>query len=178
MPNYVENENKICLINYGTEFQGLVIIDREFEHHYCDIHTALSNTFFNDSYAILIFEGYMMALIKQRDNFYLFDSHAKDSCGMPASNGSAIVMKFTDVHELEQYLYSLSIELHSNIFEIVPVQLNMCKASKQKTKCVNDQEYQRKRRSVETEGVQQARLRKASEYKKESNQRKLIMRGK
>ena len=85
---------------------------------------------------------------------------------MPASNGSAIVMKFTDVHELEQYLYSLSIELHSNIFEIVPVQLNMCKASKQKTKCVNDQEYQRKRRSVETEGVQQARLRKASEYKK------------
>ncbi len=85
---------------------------------------------------------------------------------MPASNGSAVVMKFSDVHELEQYLYSLSIELHSNIFEIVPVQLNMCKASKQKTKCVNDQEYQRKRRSVETEGVKQARLSKASEYKK------------
>ena len=70
---------------------------------------------------------------------------------MPDPNGTAVVMKFTNIHELEQYLYSLSIELHSNIFEVVPVQLNICKASKQKTKHVNDQEYQNKRLSVETE---------------------------
>ncbi len=75
-------------------------------------------------------------------------------------------MKFTDIHELEQHLYYLSIELHSNIFEIVPVQFNICKASKQKTKHVNDQEYQRKRQSVETEGAKQVGLGKASEYKK------------
>ncbi len=85
---------------------------------------------------------------------------------MPDPNGTAVVMKFANIHELEQHLYSLSIELHSNIFEVVPVQLNICKASKQKTKCVNDQEYQRKRRSVETEGVKQARLKEASESKK------------
>ncbi len=165
MSDEAENENQICSINYGAEFQGLVITDREIECHYYDIHTALLNAFLNDNYAILILEGYMMALVKQADNFYLFDSHARDSCGMPDPNGTAVVMKFANIHELEQHLYSLSIELHSNIFEVVPVQLNMCKASKQKTKCVNDQEYQRKRRSVETEGVKQARLKKASESK-------------
>ena len=76
MPNYAENENQICLINYGAEFQGLIITDREIECHYYDIHTALLNTFIHDSYAIVILEGYMMAIVKQRDNFFLFDSHA------------------------------------------------------------------------------------------------------
>ena len=38
MPNYAENENKICLINYGAEFQGLVITHQEIECHYYDIH--------------------------------------------------------------------------------------------------------------------------------------------
>jgi hypothetical protein len=74
-----ENENQICLINYGAEFQGFVITDQEIASHYYDIHTALLNTFKNDNYAILILEGYMMALVKQTDNFYLFDSHARDS---------------------------------------------------------------------------------------------------
>ena len=57
--------------------------------------------------------------------------------------------------------------LHDNLFEIVPVQLNICKASEQKSKCVKDLEYvQKKRLLVENEGDKQARLKKASEYKK------------
>ncbi|CAB4020009.1 Hypothetical predicted protein [Paramuricea clavata] len=112
----------------------------------------------------------MMALIKQTDFFYLFDSHARDSSGMPDPNGTAVVMKFANIPGLEQYLYSLSMILHANSFEIVPVQLNIKRvrnASEQKSKCVKDREYvQKKRLSVETEGDKQARLKKASEYKK------------
>jgi hypothetical protein len=38
------------------------------------------------------------------------------------SNGTAVVIKFTNILGLEQYLYSLSIELHANSFsEIVSV---------------------------------------------------------
>ena len=40
------------------------------ESHY-NIHTALLNAFFNDSCAILILEGYMMALVKQTELIYL-----------------------------------------------------------------------------------------------------------
>jgi hypothetical protein len=61
--------------------------------------------------------------------------------------------------------YSLSIELHTNTFEIVPVQLNKYIASKSKTKGENDKEYQKKRRSVETTRDNQARLKKPSNYK-------------
>ena len=141
-----KNKNQICFINYGKELQGLVITNRKIASHYYDIHTALLNVFSNYSCTILILEGYMMALIKQTDFFYLFDSHARDSSGMPDPNGTAVVMKFANILELEQYLYSLSMLLHANLFEIVPVRLNLCKSN-----CVKDQ---------------QARLKEASEYKK------------
>ena len=89
---------------------------------------------------------------------------------MPDPNGTAVVMKFANILGLEQYMYSLSMTLHANSFEIVPVQLNIKhvrKASEQKSKCVKDREYvQKKRLLVETEGDKQARLKKASEYKK------------
>ena len=123
------NEKQIWFINYGNELQGLVITNRKIESHYYDIHTALLNVFSNYSYTILILEGYMMALMKQSNFFYLFDSHARDSSGMPDPNGTAVVMKFVNILELEQYLYCVSMTLHANLFEIVPVQLNICKAS-------------------------------------------------
>jgi hypothetical protein len=138
-----KNKNQVCFINYGKELQGLVITNRKIASHNYDIHTALLNVFSNYSCTILILERYMMALIKQTDFFYLFDSHARDSSGMPDPNGTAVVMKFANILELEQYLYSLSMTLHANSFEIVPVQLNIkhvCKASKQKSKCVKDRE--------------------------------------
>ena len=79
VPDETKNENQIWLINYEKELQGVVIItNQEIELHYYDIHTALLNVFLNNSYqySILILEGYMMALIKQSNFFYLFDLHA------------------------------------------------------------------------------------------------------
>ena len=166
LPDGEGNESQIWLINYEKEFQGCVISDQEIESHYYNIYTALVNTFLNDSYAILILEGYMMALIKQTEYFYLFYSHARDLHGMPDPNGTAVVMKFKNILDLEQYLYSVSMELHTNLFEIVPLQLNKHTASKTMAKCIRDKEYQKKRRSLETEGTKIARLQKAVDLKK------------
>lgn len=141
------NENQLWVINYGKELQGLVINYQEIDSHYHDIHTALLNTFVSHDYAILILEGYMLAIIKQTDSFYLFHSHARDYSGMPDPNGTAVVMEFTYILELELYLYCLSLKLHTNSYEIVPVQVNKCKASK----CAIDQMYQEKRHSLENE---------------------------
>ena len=75
-------------------------------------------------------------------------------------------MTFTNIIELEQYLYCLSMELHTNSFEIVPVQLNIWKNFDRKTKCLKDQEYQRVRRSEENECDKQARLNKSNQHNK------------
>ena len=117
-------EKQICYLHFEQERQGLVISNQDIDSHYHDIHSALLATFSsNIEYAILILKGYMMALIKQNDCFYLCDSHARDYMGMPCENGTAVVMKFDDISCVEQHLYSLSVELHSNLFELVPVQL-------------------------------------------------------
>ena len=48
-----------------------------------------------------------MALIKSTDCIYVFDCRAGNACGMPDSNGTA-VMKLVTICHLEQYLYSLT----------------------------------------------------------------------
>ena len=63
-----EYTNQICFINYKNELQGLVMADQEIESCYYDIHMALLNAFLNYYFSILIVDGYMMALIKQREN--------------------------------------------------------------------------------------------------------------
>ena len=50
--------NQIWFMSYGKELQVLVIIDREFDFSYYDIHAALLNIFLNDKHAISIFECY------------------------------------------------------------------------------------------------------------------------
>ena len=52
----------------------------------------------------------------------MFDSHARNVCGMPDLNGTAVVMKLVNFCHLEQYLHSLSLELSSELFEVVPLQ--------------------------------------------------------
>ena len=42
---------------------------------------------------------------------------------MANPNGTCVVMKFTDILDLEQHLYFQPIKLNTNLFEIVPVQL-------------------------------------------------------
>jgi hypothetical protein len=158
-PNEVENENQVWFIKYRKELQGLVITDREIDSHYYDIHTALLNTFLKNSCAILILEGYMMALIKQMNTFFLFDSHARDSNGMPDPNGTAVVMKFNDILDLEQHFYFLSMELHTNLFEIVPVQLITSETnSERKARLSKAKQSKKQKHSEENDNNRQIRL--------------------
>jgi hypothetical protein len=111
---------------------------------------------------------------------------------MPNPNGTAVVMKFNDVLDLEEHLYFLSMELHTNLFEIVPVQLITCETDSE-TKCCTlcnarhsrkhitlhmDSEYQKRKLSEETDSDRGIRLQRAKEFKKESSQRKLTVRDK
>ena len=85
----------------------------------------------------------------------------QETYGMPDPNGTVVVVKFKSILDLEQYLYSVSMELHTNLFEIVPQQLNKHTASKTTAKCIRDKEYQKKRSSLETKGTKIVGLQKA-----------------
>ena len=155
------DKNLIWLINYEKELQGLLITDScEVESPYYTIHSALLNTYVNYNYAIFILEGYMMAIIKQLNDFYIFDSHARDLNGMPDPNGTAVVIKFSNISDLEQFLYYLSKNLHVNLFEVVLMYVT-------KTNFRLNKDTAKRNQSQVTENKQQARLEKDRESKKQ-----------
>ena len=93
------------MIDYKQELQGLVIINEEIPSHYHKMHIAIANTSVEYKYAFMILESYMMALIKHIECFYLIDPHGRN-VGMPDPNGTAVVMQFVNVLDVEQYLYA------------------------------------------------------------------------
>ena len=175
------NEAQIhWIISYGNDRQGLIINQSKTEPPYYSIHSALLNTFINANYAILVLEGYMMALIKHSESFYLFDSHARYTNGFPDDNGTAVVMKCNNIVHLKQHICSLSRKLNTNLFEIVPVQINISQCKR--TRLEKDREYQKKIRleqsrsplkQVELEKVRESQKRKRSQETDSERQHRL-----
>ena len=116
------------------------------------------NTFANDKNAFMILKGYIMALV------FMFLTHARNCYGMPDANGTVVVMKCVDIIMLEQYLCSLSLELNTELFEIMPVQFH-CDTLSQSV-ALNDYENPCKRKIHETDSQKLEGLAKAREYKR------------
>ena len=85
---------------------------------------------------------------------------------MPDPNGIAVVMQFANVLDVEQYLYALSDALHSNLFEIVPVQFTEFVNNgspknvnfTQSVRLLKNREFQRAKRLKENDCERQNRL--------------------
>ena len=54
--------------------------------------------------ALLIISGYISGRLWGKDCVYLFDSHSKDDEGNISESGSAILMKFETLDDLEDYI--------------------------------------------------------------------------
>ena len=61
-------------------------------------------TFSFNPYAVFICNGFSIALLEQGDCFYLSDSHARDSDGMPNINGKSILLKKTNIAGISLHL--------------------------------------------------------------------------
>ena len=114
----------------------------------------------------------MLAFIKQNYYFYLFDSHATDCSGMPDPHGTAVLMKFTNILELQQYVIALSKSVHSNIFEIVPIKITKCIAPQQsdvdkQIRLQKSNESRKTKLSKETDSEREIRQSKDRLYKKQ-----------
>ena len=157
-----DNEQLICLIDYKQELQGFVVTNEKITSHCHKMHIAIANTFVKYKYAFMILESYMMALIKHLECFYLIDSLGRNVLGMPDHNGTAVVMKFANILDVEQYLYALSDALHSNLFEIVPVQLK---------------EFVNNSSAKNLNFAQSVRLLKNKEFQRVKRSKKMIVRG-
>ena len=66
--------------------------------------------------------GYVMAVIKDSESFYLFD--ARNWQQMADENGTAVVLEFSELNELQNHIETLASYLNVSIFEITPVHVH------------------------------------------------------
>ena len=66
----------------------------------------------------MISSGYIFGIIWGKDCVYLFDSHSKDYEGNISQNGSAILMKFENLDDLQDYIKPIyySSEHHKTLY--------------------------------------------------------------
>ena len=77
LPEVATSQNNVeYRLNYNEFYQGR--IDRSFcgDGPFCSLKQVLINAFSDSSNAVLVLDGYVMAVIKKSDFLYLFDSHA------------------------------------------------------------------------------------------------------
>ena len=53
-------------------------------------------------------------LYKDIHHVYVFDSHARDDCGLPSPRGKAVLLKFTDRNHLVSYLHTIASTMGDN----------------------------------------------------------------
>ena len=64
----------------------------------------------------------MISIIHNANSgFYVFDSHARNSFGMPDINGSAVLLNLRNIFSLQNYLRLLATALNATFFEVVSV---------------------------------------------------------
>ena len=108
LPEVAPSQNIVeYRLNYNKFYQGR--IDRSFcgDGPFCSLKQVLINAFSDSSNAMLVLDGYVMAAIKKSDFMYLFDSHARNSLGIPDENGTAVVLKFSDLDEFQNRVKTL-----------------------------------------------------------------------
>ena len=88
-------------LNYNKFYQGR--IDSSFcgDGPFCSLKQVLINTFSDSSNAMLVLDGYCYQKIRF---LYLFDSHARNSLGIPDENETAVVLKFSELNEFQNHV--------------------------------------------------------------------------
>ena len=89
LPSYFSLDNQ----HYPWKVKILSLV----EYPFLDLETGLAMTFSFNPYAVFICNGFSIALLEQGDCFYLFESHARASDGMPNVNGKNILLKKTNI---------------------------------------------------------------------------------
>ena len=165
LPMVEKRHCQFWFVKYKEFYQGRIMhYEHEKEAPYFGLNSALLNAFSNSNDALVILDGYVMALIKTTDCIFVFDSHARNCYGMPDPNGTAVVMKCADICSLEEYLCSISLKLNTELFEVVPVEFHRHNIDSDMID-VNKVDNTQKNKSTESEIQRLSRLQKAREYK-------------
>ena len=68
--------------------------------------------------------------MKNHNHFYLFDSHSRDSRGLSVVDGTSVLINFSDLFKIENYVQVFCLECHSmeqSYFHLQFIHFSICR---------------------------------------------------
>ena len=124
--NHVLTEGDLCVTLNFLELQTEIAHLRNGEPF---LRRSVPNT--GDEFMFLLFMGsFTTASMKHHNHFYLFDSHSRDSRGLSVIDGTSVLMKFSDLFEVENYIQVFYLGCHSmeqSCFQLQFIHISICR---------------------------------------------------
>ena len=125
LPAQITYNGSLWHIDYNDYYQGhfATLTHTELaDFSLTTLSDALNKALLISQFAILVLQGYMLAVLKSVDSYYLFDSHSRNPSGLPVENGgTAVMLQFSNKINFFNHVTHLSRTLHVENFEIVPI---------------------------------------------------------
>ena len=71
------------------------------------LYSTLLNESENGDGLLFMSEGYTFSILWSKRNYFLFDPHSRDDHGAFSDNGSSVLLKFSSVRQLQNYVYDI-----------------------------------------------------------------------
>ena len=65
---------------------------------------------------LLFIDGYTIAILPHSNSIFLFDSHSRDERGLFVSNGYSVLLKFSSLIQVENYIRMVHLAYRSNTY--------------------------------------------------------------
>ena len=118
----------MCNIEFPVDFLDLKTEIAHLGNGEPFVRRSVPNT--GDEFMFLLFMGgFTTALMKHHNHFYLFDSHG-DSRGLSVVDGASVLMKFSDLFKVENYIQVFYLECHSmeqSYFQLQFIHFSICR---------------------------------------------------
>jgi len=97
-PKIIKIEGQECNVNFDD------VIDGGFCSNDITINFVTKDLLSSQSGALIVIKGYSIAIIFNNNEFFIFDSHSRDSVGKIVQNGKSVSMRFTSIKDVKQYV--------------------------------------------------------------------------
>ena len=118
----------MCNIEFPVDFLELKTEIAHVRNDEPFLRRSVPNT--GDEFMFLLFMGgFTTELMKHHNHFYLFDSHSRDSRGLSVVDGTSVLMKVSDLFEVENYIqaYLECDSMEQSYFQLQFIHFSICR---------------------------------------------------
>ena len=119
LPKHIKLYNTIYNIQEVNSTIGNIFVDNKNFNSLSFVN--VEKIILKYKYVILVLGCSALSIIHSENNFYTFDPHKRNTCGLPDSSGGAVVLKFNSFEKLCLYIYELSNNLNTTDYELTPI---------------------------------------------------------